>query len=250
LRLPHRSAILAGMNILGIIPARGGSKSIPRKNVKLLAGKPLLQYMLTAALGSKRLTHVVVSSDNKEILDIAREIGGERVALKRPEHLAQDDSPDVPMLQHAVAAIEKREGITFDYIVQLHATSPFFESSHIDEALDLLLEHENADSVVSVYRVDNMHPRKLKRIDNGKLVPYVPGYAEDTTVRRQDMETVYKRNAGLYAAERHVIMDMGRVWGDHCLAYVMPSEISLDIDTPHDFHVAELLMRHQNRSAL
>jgi CMP-N,N'-diacetyllegionaminic acid synthase len=233
--------------ILGIIPARGGSKSIPRKNIKPLAGKPLLYYMLSAALKSNHLTHVVVSSEDAEILKIAREIGGDKVLLERPAALAQDDTPDVPMLQHAVEEMEERTGEAFDYIVQLHATSPFFTERNIDEALEMLLKHDEADSVVSVYRVPNMHPRKLKRIEHGKLRPYAPEYTEDTFLRRQDMEPVYKRNAGLYAAKRHVLMQDGRVWGDTVLAYEMSEEQSIDLDTPFDFYVADLIMRDRNK---
>lgn len=231
------------LQVLGIIPARGGSKGIPRKNIRSLAGKPLLHYMLSAALASKRLSHVVVSSDDAEILEIARNIGGESVVLTRPDELAQDTSLDAPMLQHAVEEIEKRENVRFDYVVQLHATSPFFTAEHIDNAIDMLVNHDTADSAVSVYRLANMHPRKLKRIDNGKLESYIPEYTEESVVRRQDLDPVYKRNAGLYAAKRHVVMDEGRVWGDHCLAYEMPEAESFDVDTLFDFQIADLLMR-------
>ncbi|MDD5558634.1 acylneuraminate cytidylyltransferase family protein [Candidatus Methylomirabilis sp.] len=230
--------------IVGIIPARGGSKEVPRKNIKLLAGQPLLTYMLSSALGSRYLTRVVVSSDDDEILRVAAEYGGEDVCLKRPRELAEDDSPDVPMLQHAVREIEQRDGVTFDYVVQLHATTPFMTSADIDGAMKTLLDDPEADSGVSVFQVNSYHPIKLKKIVGNRLEQYVEQCEEKTTSRRQDFLPVYKRNGGLYASKRSVVMTLGRVWGDRVLPYVMPDHRSLEIDSPTDFLLADLLMRH------
>ena len=230
--------------ILAIIPARGGSKGVPRKNIRLLAGKPLLAYMLGAALHSKYLTRVVVSSEDDEVLRVATAYGGETVALKRPVELAADDSPDAPMLQHAIREVEGLDGIVFDYAVQLHATSPFMTAADIDGALKSLLDDPGADSVVSVFQVNSCHPIKLKQIVGNRLEPYVAGFAEQTTSRRQDVVPVYKRNGGLYASKRSVVMDLGRVWGDAVVPYVMPDERSLEIDSATDFLLADLLMRH------
>lgn len=233
--------------ILGIIPARGGSKSIPKKNIAKLGGKPLLFYVLSAALKSSRLSNVLVSSDDDEILAVAKKYGGADVCLKRPEHLALDTTPDVPMLQHAVLCAEKKYGHTFDYVVQLHVTTPFLSSKDIDESLKMLLAHPRADSIVSVYRVPELHPKKLKKIVNGKLEQYVAEMTELTTSRRQDLEPVYKRNAGLYASKRAVVMEKGSVWGDYCLAYEMPRERSFDINNPIDLVVAEAVLKHLER---
>lgn len=230
--------------ILGIIPARGGSKSIPKKNIAKLGGKPMLSYILSTALKSAYLSHVVVSSDDEEILRVAEKYGGKEVLLKRPRHLARDTTPDVPMLQHAVFCAEKKYGCTFDFVVQLHVTTPFLSSWDIDESLKKLLAHPMADSIVSVYRVDELHPKKLKKIVNGKLEQYVAEMMELTTSRRQDLEPVYKRNAGLYASKRAVVMESGRVWGDYCLAYEMPRERSFDINNPIDLIVAESVLKH------
>ncbi len=230
--------------MLGIIPARGGSKSIPKKNIAKLGGKPLLFYVLSAALQSRMLDVVVVSSDDDAILAIAEKYGGKEVCLKRPKHLARDTTPDVPMLQHAVLCTEEKYKCTFDYVVQLHATTPFLSSRDIDGSLKKLLAHPSADSVVSVYRVDELHPKKLKKIVDGKLEQYVPEIVEITTSRRQDLEPVYKRNAGIYAAKRAVVMERERVWGDYCLAYEMPRERSFDINNPIDLIVAEAVLKH------
>lgn len=230
---------------LGIIPARGGSKGVPRKNIKLLGGRPLLVHVLAAALKARNLSRVVVSSEDDEILKTAEEYGGSAVPLRRPIELAQDDTPDVPMLQHAVREVEAAEGLPFDYVVQLHATTPFMSSDDIDSALQLLVGDPLCDSIVTVLKVTACHPKKLKRITSDKwLVPYLSEFPEMTTSRRQDLEPVFKRNGGLYAARRSVVMQLGRVWGNAVRAYVMPEERSLEIDTPMDFLVAELLMQH------
>lgn len=234
--------------VLGIIPARGGSKSIPKKNIVKLGGRPLLFYILSAALQSSVLSNVVVSSDDDEILAVAKKNGGEGVCLKRPEHLARDTTPDVPVLQHAVLCAEEKYGYMFDYVVQLHVTTPFLSSKDIDESLKKLLAHPRADSIVSVYRVDELHPKKLKKIVKGKLMQWVPGITETTTSRRQDLEPVYKRNAGLYASKRAVVMEKGRVWGDYCLAYEMPRERSVDINSPIDLVIAEAVLKHLERN--
>lgn len=233
--------------VLGIIPARGGSKSIPKKNIAKLGGKPLLFYMLSAALRSSVLSNVVVSSDNDEILVVAKKYGGADICLKRPEHLARDTTPDVPVLQHAILCAEGKYGCTFDYVVQLHVTTPFLSSEDIDESLKKLIMHPRADSIVSVYRVDELHPKKLKKIVKGRLMQYVPEMMELTTSRRQDLEPVYKRNAGLYAARRRVVMEEGRVWGDYCLAYEMPRERSIDINNPLDLVIAEVVLKYARR---
>ena len=229
---------------LAVIPARGGSKGVPRKNIRLLAGRPLLEYVLGAALESKLLARVVVSSDDDEILQVARALGGEAVPLRRPPELARDETPDVPMLRHAVEAVEAADGVRFDYVVQLHATTPFLTAGDIDLAMHGLNSDAAADSTVSVCTVQGYHPVKLKRIEGDRLVPYLEGMEELTTSRRQDVEPVYKRNGGLYASRRYVVMELGRVWGDHVRPYVMPEERSLEIDSPTDFLLADLLMRH------
>ena len=234
----------AAPKILGIIPARGGSKGVPRKNIKLLAGQPLLAYMLQAALGSKLLTRVVVSSEDEEILAVAKKIGGEKVALKRPSELAEDTTPDVPVLQHAVRALENTSGIQFDFVVMLHATSPFMKSEDIDRALTLLLNDPTADSIVSVFQVNSYHPSKLKKIAGNRILPYIDSLQETTTSRRQDVEPIFKRNGGLYAAKRTVVMDSGTVWGTQVIPYRMPEEQSLEIDSSMDFLLADLWMSH------
>ena len=231
--------------ILAVIPARGGSKGVPRKNIKPLCGKPLLSYMLKAAQGSALLTRTVVSSEDDEILRVAAQLGGEHAALRRPAQFATDTAPDIPMLQHAIETAEKEDGVRYDYVAMLHATCPITTTEDIDGTIRMLLERPEADSAVSVYQVNEFHPIKMKRLVDGILRPYVDGLDERSTARRQDFEPVYKRNVAIYVSKRDVMMRDGRVWGDTCLGYVMPEERSVDINTMNDFLLAEAIVKEK-----
>ncbi|MEK7185045.1 MAG: acylneuraminate cytidylyltransferase family protein [Patescibacteria group bacterium] len=229
---------------LAVITARGGSKGVPRKNIRLLNGKPLLWYSLTAALSSNLLTRVVVSSDDDEILAVAKQYGGERVVLKRPSELALDNSPSLPVVQHAVLEIEKRDGVIFDYVLLIQPTTPFILSSDIDNMLKLIIDTD-ADSVVSVCEINDTHPVKIKKIVDGRLVQYIDGM-EENVFRRQDLPTAYKRNGGIYVNKRSVVMDKNSLHGNgvDCRAFIMPIERSVDINTPADFLLAEVIARN------
>lgn len=231
--------------IIGIIPARGGSKSVPYKNIKPLAGIPLLVYMLKAALGSKFLTRVLVSSEDKKILAVARKYGGPKTVLARPKRLALDSTPSLPVIKHAVKKIESREGSFFDYIVMLQPTTPLVTSRDIDAALHKLIRTK-ADTVVSVYQVNDSHPVKMKKIVKDRLVPYFPGIKE-VVFRRQDLDPVYKRNGGIYASKREVVMRQGLLYGGRITRpYVMPSERSVDVNSHVDFLVLEAIVRQNS----
>lgn len=237
-----RKKTIDAPRVLAIIPARGGSKGIPRKNIKPLCGKPLLLWVLEEALKAKRVTDVVVSSDDEEILEVARKRGGEKIILKRPKELAEDTTPDVPVLRHAISQMEKQKRKPYDFVMMLHATTPFLQASDIDSCVELLLE-TRADSVVSVYKVTDSHPIKMKRLEGNRLLPYIEALSEDSTVPRQSLPPVYRRNAGIYVSKRDVIIDKGRVWGNDVRAHVMPELRSVDINIPLDFEVAEIVAR-------
>ncbi|HEY4495941.1 MAG TPA: acylneuraminate cytidylyltransferase family protein [Candidatus Paceibacterota bacterium] len=230
------------LKILGIIPARGGSKSVPRKNIKKLAGKPLLSYVLSAAKKSRFLIDLVVSSDDADILRVAEKYGGEEAVLKRPKELAKDETSDVPVLQHAVELMEIKKKISYDIVVMLHATTPLLRTEDIDGCIEKLIKTD-ADSVVSVYKVTDANPIKMKRIVDDKLLPYVDGFNEDTTIRRQDLPPVYRRNAGIYVSKRKIIMEDGKVWGKDVRPYLMPEERSVDINGLLDFYFAEAAIK-------
>jgi CMP-N-acetylneuraminic acid synthetase/2-polyprenyl-3-methyl-5-hydroxy-6-metoxy-1,4-benzoquinol methylase len=225
------------MNVLGVIPARGGSKGIPRKNLTLVGGRPLLAYTADAALGSRRLTRVVVSTDNEEIADAARALGLE-VPFIRPRELAADDTPMLDVLQHAARELA-RSGFVADAVVLLQPTSPLRRAEHIDCAVELL-ESTRADSVVSVVEVPHQYsPASVMRLDDGRLHPYGGG---TTVTRRQDKPQVYARNGPAVLAVRTRVLEAGSLYGNDSRPLVMDQAHSLDIDGPEDLRAAEQIL--------
>lgn len=228
---------MTGPFSLGVIPVRGGSKGVPRKNIRLLGQKPLLAYTLSAAQNSQMLSHTVVSTEDAEIADIAQSFGGQ--VVWRPNSLAQDETPSLPVVQHALLEVEAAIDIVFDYAVVLQATTPFRTYKDIDGVLEKLIG-TGADSVVSVVKLDEFHPWKIKKIDGDRLVPYMD--VEEEGTRRQDLPAAFVRNGGVYAVKRSVLMDRNSLYGDDCRAYIMPRNRSVDINDELDFLFAEALV--------
>ncbi len=235
------------MRVLGVITARGGSKGIPGKNVKLFGGNPLITYTITAARSAHTLTRTIVSTDDEHIAEIARTAGAD-VPFFRPASLAADDTPHLPVLQHALKFAEAADGVTYDIVVTLQPTSPLRLSEDIDSVVNLLAESD-ADSAVSVVEYIDHHPAKAKVIEDGMLKSFCAVEAEGT--RRQELPRVYWRNGAVYAVRRDVLLK-GRLYGDHVLPYLMPDNRSLDIDCPEDFergeHMLEMLQSDGNFS--
>jgi CMP-N,N'-diacetyllegionaminic acid synthase len=226
-------------NILAIIPARGGSKSIPRKNVRLLCGKPLIAHTIEVALSSKLVNRVVVSTEDKEIADISKEHGAE--VISRPPELAQDDTPSLPVFQYAIKHLEERGDYRPEIIVVLQPTSPLRIAEDIDRAIEEFLEAKY-DSVVSVCEVEHP-PHWMYTLEGERLKPLIEGGKK--VVRRQDAPKVYRLNGAVYVYSRDTTMKENRVLGRDTKAYIMPLERSIDIDTELDFKLAELLMRER-----
>lgn len=224
--------------IAGIIPARGGSKGVPRKNIRRLMDKPLVQYTIDAAKVSKHLSCFAVSTEDAEIASIVKSAGA--MVIDRPYDLAKDDSPTLPSISHAVSWLEEQYQRRLDYIIILQATTPLRTGNDIDNAIEKLLV-SGADSVVSVCAVTHFHPSKLKKIIDNRLLPYLENEIEGT--RRQDLPPVYIRNGGIYAVRRTVIMDEKSIFGKDCRPYIMPIERSVEIDSEFDFKIAELMLQ-------
>jgi CMP-N-acetylneuraminic acid synthetase len=226
------------MEILGIIPARGGSKGIPRKNLALLGGRPLIAHACDAARGSRRLTRMVVSTDDPEVAAVTERLGIE-VPFLRPAALAADDTPMFDVLLDLVSTLE-RDGYHPDALVLLQPTSPFRRAEHIDRAVDLLLE-SRADSVVSVVPVPHQFtPASLMRLDGDRLVPAA---GEPGPLRRQDKEMLFARNGpAVLALRTPVLVEQRVLYGRDTRALIMSREDSLDIDDAFDLEVAELLL--------
>lgn len=227
------------MRALGVIPARGGSKGIPHKNLRLVAGRPLLAYTAAAAAGSRRLTRTIVSTDDTAIAEAARGMGLD-VPFMRPADLAADESPMLPVLQHALR--ETRADGPFDAVVLLQPTSPLRRPEHIDAALALLAS-SGADSVVSVVEVPHQFsPASVMRLEGDRLRPYLDG---PTITRRQDKPRVFARNGPAVLAVRASVLEAGSLYGTDIRPLLMPMRDSHDIDTPEDLELIELMLsRH------
>jgi len=224
--------------VLAIVPARGGSKGVPGKNLRLLAGRTLLEYVATAARESARIDRIVLSTDSGEIAKAGRAAGLE-VPFERPVELAQDDTPMLPVLRHAIEEIE-RGGWAPAYIVLLQPTSPLRRPLHIQEAVSELIE-TGADSVVTVIEVPkHLSPDYVMRIEDGHLRPFLP--EGERITRRQDVRPAYSRDGTVYAFRRDTIDRFGNIYGDNCRPLVIAARESLSIDTPEDWAAAETIL--------
>jgi CMP-N-acetylneuraminic acid synthetase len=230
--------------VLGVIPARGGSKGVPGKNLATVAGRPLLAYTADAARTSRRLSRTVVSTDDVAIADAARGLGLD-VPFMRPATLAADDVPMLPVLQHALAAI-REQGDDVDVLVLLQPTSPMRRAEHIDAAV-AMLETSGADSVVSVVDVPHQfNPVSVMTLAGDRLRPFMAGAAP---TRRQDKPRLFARNGPAVVAVRAAVVAAGSLYGEDCRPLLMTMEDSLDVDTAFDLHLADLLLRERQVSA-
>jgi len=231
------------MDVLGVIPARGGSKGIPHKNIIVVGGQPLLAYTCNAALSSERLTRVILSTDDPNVAEVGQHYGVE-VPFLRPVELAQDDIPMLDVLQHALKILQGNGNYQPQIVVLLQPTSPLRRAEHIDDAVDILLK-TGADSVVSVAEVPHQfNPVSLMRLEGGRLMPYIEG---PPIWRRQDKPRLYARNGpAVLAVRREVLLKKNSLYGDDCRPLVMKVEDSVDIDCPFDLDLVEfLLKRHE-----
>lgn len=240
------------MRVLGIIPARGGSKRVPRKNLRLLGGKPLIGWTIEAAGQSDCLTRLVVSSDDEEILSIARRYDSS-LPLKRPADISTDTAPALAYVRHALAALEDEAGDAppFDAVAILQPSSPLTLPQDIDATINLL-DETGADTAVSVMQVDHaVHPLKLKIFDedNGDGKRLLPFWEEERgRMAEHEMPKVFVRNCAVYATRRRVV-EAGAIIGADCRGYVMPRERSIDINDEMDLLFAEFLLARMGEGA-
>lgn len=230
------------MNVLALIPARGGSKSIPRKNIRLFAGYPLIAYSIAAALAAESITRVVVSTDDEEIAAIARKYGAD-VPFIRPAQYAQDTTPDLPVFQHALTWLEDHEEYRADLVVQLRPTSPLRKVWHIDQAVWRLVERPDADSIRSVC-VPFQNPFKMWRImPDGFMKPLIEiDMQEPYNQPRQVLPEVYWQTGYVDAAWADTILEKNSMTGENILPLVIDAADWIDIDSPEDWSRAERLL--------
>lgn len=229
------------MKILGIITARGGSKGIPGKNLKPLGGRPLLAYTIEAARECGALDRVILSTEDPVIADAARALGCE-VPFMRPAELSRDETPHLPVIQHAAEWMREHAGYQPDAVMILQPTSPLRSADDITAAARLL-ESTGADSVVSVSEVSaHAHPMRMLRVDaRGEAVLFASGEPVRRRInRRQDLPQAWVMNGAIYACRTAVLFDAEpSLYGDRVAAYAMPAERSVSIDDFEDWAAAE-----------
>jgi CMP-N-acetylneuraminic acid synthetase len=216
------------MSVIAIIPARGGSKGIPDKNLALLDGRPLIEWTVTAAQGSNRFAHIVVSTDSERIAEASSSMGAEIVM--RPSELAQDDSPTISAVMHALSHFEAKT------VVLLQPTSPLRTSDDIGAAMDLHLATERP-----VISVTPAKPWLFTKDSEGGLVQFT------STLDQRQSTLVFAPNGAIYIASAELLR-VGKTWWYNAVAYEMPPERSVDIDTPTDLLIAEALLSNSRPS--
>ena len=234
------------MKVLGIITARGGSKGVPGKNLKPLGGRPLIDYTIDAA-NDTPLDRLILSTDDNRIAVVARGLGCE-VPFMRPAELARDETPHLPVIVHAVQWMRDKENYVADVVVILQPTSPLRSSADIAAALRML-ELSGADSVVSVNHVPaHAHPMRMLTVGaDGMAKLFVTGEPVRNRInRRQELPDAYVMNGAVYACRTEVLFaPQPSLYGDRVVAYPMPIERSISIDTPEDWEEAERQLANQ-----
>ncbi|WP_313956428.1 acylneuraminate cytidylyltransferase family protein [Aliarcobacter cryaerophilus] len=217
------------MKIISIIPARGGSKGLPKKNILELAGKPLIAWTIESSLKSKYISKTIVSSDCDEILNISSKYGSE--ILKRPDELARDTTPTEPVVEHILQNIKDLGN--YSYLVLLQPTSPLRDEKDIDEAISKLIQEKDATALISVKEIDNKILKAFKINNNG----YLEGISNNKYpfMRRQDLPKVFMPNGAIYIISINEFLKTKRLFSDNAISYLMNEEKSLDIDTIDDF---------------
>lgn len=231
------------MRIAAIIPARGGSKGIPKKNIKSLNGSPLISYIINEAQRSKYITDIYISTDDEEIAKISKTYGG-KVPYLRPDDLATDSSPTIDSILHMTDWIINNEYIP-DYICVLQCTSPLTTVKDIDGTINKLIESD-MDGAVSICEAE-VNPYWTNVLVDDKLEYFIEEGKRIT--KRQDLPKVYRLNGSIYILKTQILLDCKSLEPDNMTGYVMPNEHSVDIDTIQDFILAEFLMKEREKNA-
>jgi N-acylneuraminate cytidylyltransferase len=233
--------VSARPEVLALIPARGGSKSIPRKNLLPLAGQPLIAHTIGHARASACITRIVVSTDDDEIARVARDHGAE-VPFMRPAELAEDLSPDIDVFRHALVTLREREGYRCDVVVHLRPTGPVRDPARIDEAIGMFLAHPDADSLRSVSPASES-PYKMWQVTGGLLEPVVRlGEGESYCLPRQALPQVFWQNGYVDIVRPAVVLERGQMCGDRILPFVMHEPV-FELDYPEGIAAAEAALQ-------
>jgi CMP-N,N'-diacetyllegionaminic acid synthase len=231
--------------ILGSICIRGGSKGVPKKNIKMLNGHPLLYYTIGCANQSLLLDDLVVSSDDDAMLTIAKNLGAENI-IKRPDHLASDTSSKWDVFIHLVEEYEASTGKTVDYLVDLDVTVPLRKPEHIEGAIQMMLDNDT-DVVITGYEPERNPYFNMMELTNGKYATMVKK-SDKPIVRRQDAPTVFSLTPAVYVVKKEALYQF-KHWSEaRCMIYEIPRQNAVDIDTEFDFKLVEFLMQNTNKN--
>jgi CMP-N,N'-diacetyllegionaminic acid synthase len=232
------------MRILGLIPARAGSKGIPGKNIRMLAGKPLIVHTIETALESESLTDVIVSTDSEEIAEIARAADVE-IPFIRPRELAQDDTPTFPVVKHAIETLAGL-GREYDAVCLLQPTNPLRSPLDITACVDLL-ETTGADSVISMVEVPHQfNPHWAYTVDENGIASLFSG-ADQPIPRRQELPPAFHRDGTIYLTRTEVILKSDSLYGERIVPFIMDSTRSVNLDTMNDWEEIEERLKNDDR---
>lgn len=229
--------MIENKTVLAVIPARGGSKGVPRKNIREVAGKPLIAWTIESALKSKYIDRLILSSDDAEIIAVAREWGCD-VPFVRPAELSQDDTPGIEPVIHAIESLPG-----YDYVVLLQPTSPLRTVENIDKSIEICLG-KHAASCVSVTEPDKSPFWMYTVGSDGKMRKLLD--SESSIARRQDLPLVYALNGAVYVADARIIVETRSFVTESTVPYIMSKKNSVDIDTEEDLVVADVLLKRIN----
>jgi len=234
------------MRVLGIIPARGGSKGVTRKNIKVLCGKPLLAFTVESSKQAKRLTRTILTTEDNEIAEVGRELGVD-VPFLRPAELAKDDTPTFDVVLHAVNELES-QGEFYDSVCLLQPTNPLRRAADIDGCIELL-ETSGADSVISVLPVPDTYNPKWVYWRNAKGEMALSTGEKSPVARRQDLPSAFHRDGSIYVTRRNVLYDYQNLYGEKVLGYELDPQRCVNIDTNEDWALAERMLNTGNALA-
>jgi len=230
-------------SLLGIIPARSGSKGIPNKNIKFLGNKPLLQYTIDTAINSKIFDDIILTTDSKKIETLGKDLGLENTLI-RPSDLAMDETPMLPVINHAIDHFKENKYNPY-YICILQPTSPFRRIEDLVSGYNIISK-ENCDSVVSVVQVpDHYSPEFLMRIDNNFLKNFLKSGSNIT--RRQDVTKAYSRNGDFYFTKTDVVVNSNSIYGKKCRPFIIAEQDSVNLDTMEDWYRAEEIILRKKK---
>jgi CMP-N,N'-diacetyllegionaminic acid synthase len=229
--------MIAGKTVLGLVQARGGSKGVPHKNIRPVGGKPLLAWTIEAAKKSKFIDHVILSSDDAEIIEVAKSLGC-AAPFVRPSQLAQDDTPSIDSVLHALSMVPD-----YDFLVLLQPTSPLRSAEDIDNCIEYCVSN-SANACVSVAESLQSPYWMYKIVQDGAIERLMPH--ADSYIRRQDLPVTYVLNGALYVANCAWLRNHKTFLTKETRAYVMPQERSIDIDSEMDFQILDTILRKKN----